>query len=403
VAITGLRHTANFVAEAREGDWRKGILLLYPSATAKNPLTAITSMLGSQATVDPEYNWWERSFQTQRMALSANVTLAGTTLTVASGARQLKAGHVLTIEQTGEIVFVTADPATDTAISVTRAFAGTAAATVTFNGAGVNPNVRVIGSAYEEGSTAPTGINYDPTKKYNYTQIFRNTLEMTRTASKTRLRTGDQVKEAKRECLELHSTEMEKAFIWGGRSETTFNGKPLRTTGGIVSNIPVANVQAASATTDMEDLESYMERIFRFGSSEKIAFCGNRALLIINQIVRKNSTYNIQSGIKEYGMAVSRLTCPFGELVMFTHALFNQLSGGTTGGTAYNGWESNLLVLDQTNLKYRYITDTTYEKKLEANGMDGMKSGYLTESGLEIHHPDTHFLITGLTAAAVDA
>jgi len=62
-----------------------------------------------------------------------------------------------------------------------------------------------------------------------------------------------------------------------------------------------------------------------------------------------------------------------------------------------------MLVLDQTNLKYRYITDTTYEKKLEANGMDGMKSGYLTEAGLEIHHPTTHFLVTGLTAAAVDA
>ena len=63
----------------------------------------------------------------------------------------------------------------------------------------------------------PTGVNYDPTKKYNYTQIFRNTLEMTRTASKTRLRTGDQVKEAKRECLELHSIEMEKGFIWGAK------------------------------------------------------------------------------------------------------------------------------------------------------------------------------------------
>lgn len=403
MAITGLRHTENFVAEAREGDWRKGILLLYPSATAKNPLTAITSMLGSQSTVDPEFNWWERSFQNQRMALAANVTLGGTTLTVVSGARQLKAGHVLTIEETGEIVFVTADPATDTEVSVIRAFAGSAAATVTFNGAGVNPNVRVIGSAYEEGSTAPTGINYDPVKKFNYTQIFRNTLEMTRTASKTRLRTGDQVKEAKRECLELHSTEMEKAFIWGGRSETTFNGKPLRTTGGIVSYLPNSNVQAVGATTDLEDLEGYMERIFRFGSSEKIGFCGNRALLVINQIVRKNSTFNIQSGIKEYGMNVTRLTSPFGELVLFTHTLFNQLSGGVTGGTGYNGWDSNVLILDQTNLKYRYITDTTYEKKLEANGMDGMKSGYLTECGLEIHHPDTHFLLTGFTAAAVDA
>lgn len=407
MAITGLRTTANFIVDQRPRNWRETILLLYPSATAKNPLTAITSLLRSEPTSDPEFNWWEKSLSAQRLALAANVGVSDTTLTVAAspngGARQFKAGHILQIEQTGEVVFVTTDPSTDTTVTVQRAFAGTTAAAVNITAAGVNPHVRVIGSAYEEGSTAPTGVNYNPVKRFNYTQIFRNTLEMTRTASKTKLRTGDQIKEARRECLELHTIEMEKAFIWGRRSETTFNGKPLRTTGGIVESIPASNIQAAGASTDMQTLESWMERIFRFGSNEKIAFCGNRALLVINQIIRKNSSFNIQTGIKEYGMDVSRLICPFGTLVIWTHPLFNQLGGGVTSGVAYSGWANNLLVVDQTNLKYRYITDTTYEKDLTSNGMDGIKSGYLTECGLEIHHPETHFLITGFTAAAVDA
>ena len=47
-----------------------------------------------------------------------------------------------------------------------------------FTGAGVNPNLLCIGSAFEEGSLAPTGVNYDPTERYNYTQIFRRTLEI---------------------------------------------------------------------------------------------------------------------------------------------------------------------------------------------------------------------------------
>jgi hypothetical protein len=403
MAITGLRTTDNFVAEQRPKNWRETILLNYPNATAKSPMTAITSMLPSEATTDPEFNWWEKDFTSQRMTLAANLGLTDTTVNVVSGARQVKAGHVLLVEHTNEYLFVTADANSDTSISVLRAFAGSTAASVTHNGAGVNPNIRIVGSAYEEGSTAPTGINYNPVKRYNYTQIFRNTLEMTRTASKTKLRTGDQVKEARRECMELHSVEMEKAFIWGRRSETVFNGKPLRTTDGIVRFIPASNVQAAGATTNLEQLEGWMERIFRYGSSEKIAFCGNRALLVLNQIVRKNSAFNIQTGIKEYGMNVTRFICPFGELVIFTHMLFNQLGGGTNNSVAYNGWESNLLVVDQTNLKYRYITDTTYEKDLTANGQDGLKSGYLTEAGLEVHHPNSHFLITGLTAAAADS
>lgn len=401
--IQGLRDSNQFVTDARPKNYRELILRLYPNGSA--PLTALTNAMGSESTDDPEYAWWEKALPAQRLALSAAITNVATAIAVASGAFNFRAGHVLRMENSNELVLVTADPTVDTGLTVSRGFAGTTAVAVDPAVAGTNPNFHAVGNVNEEGSMPPTGVNYDPTKKYNYTQIFRNTLEMTRTASKTRLRTGDQVKEAKRECLELHSIEMEKGFIWGQRVETTKNGKPMRMTGGIISFIAAGNiVDQAGAACDMVTFEGFMKNMFAYGSSEKMGFTGNTALLTIQQIIRKNSVYNIQTGIKEYGMNVSRLTCPFGDLVIKTHPLFNQMTGGSTGGTPYRSMDSSLLVLDMAELKYRYFSgdDTRYEKDLQPNGMDGMESGYLTECGLEVHHPLTHFFLKGLTLAGKD-
>lgn len=401
--IQGLRDSNQFVADARPKNYRELILRLYPNGMA--PLTALTNAMSSDSTDDPEYAWWEKALPSQRLALSAAATAVATTLTVAAGAFNFREGHVLRMEKSEELVLVTTDPTADTTLTVSRQFAGTTAQAIDPAVAGTNPYFHAVGNVNEEGSMPPSGVNYDPTKKYNYTQIFRNTLEMTRTASKTRLRTGDQVKEAKRECLELHSIEMEKGFIWGKRVETTKNGKPMRMTGGIVSFIDPGNVvDLAGAACDMMTLEAHMKAIFQYGSSEKVGFTGNTALLVVNQIIRKNSSFNIQTGIKEYGMNVSRLVCPFGELVLKTHPLFNQMPGGTAGGTAYRSMDSNILVLDMKEIKYRYFSgdDTRYEKKLEPNGMDGMQSGYLTECGLEIHHPLTHYYLKGLTTPGKD-
>ena len=98
--------------------------------------------------------------------------------------------------------------------------------------------VLIVGNINAEGASIPDAISYDPVKYNNYTQIFRTPLEITRTARKTRLRTGDPYKEMKREALELHSIELEKAFFFGVSSENTgSNGKPERTTQGCIDFI----------------------------------------------------------------------------------------------------------------------------------------------------------------------
>ena len=407
MAIQGLRDTSNFVTDQRPKNWREGIMLLYPNGTF--PLFALSSLMKSAGSDDPEYAWWEKEMSDRRLALTTTITTSTTVFAFsAGGAKAFKEGDLFFIEESSEIIHVSADPSSDTGLQVERGFAGSTATALTVGGAGVNPNIVHIGSAYEEGSLAPTGIGYDPTKKYNYTQIFRDSLEATRTAMKTRLRTGDAIKEAKRECLEYHSAGIEKGFWFNKRNEAIKNGKPIRTTGGVLSQIPAANILEPAAPAnglEMDELEIMMTSIFNKGSSEKMVFAGNLFMLGIQQAIRKNTAYQFVTGEKEYGMNVSRLVSPFGELVLKTHPLFNQMPGGSSGGSPYYGVNSWGFCLDMANIRYRYLNgdDTRYEKDLQQNGMDGMKSGYLTEAGLQLEHADTHFVIKNVVKGKADA
>lgn len=413
MSIQGLRHTGNFAANERPENWREGLLMLYPNSAeaAKAPLTALTSRMKSRSVTDPIYHWWEKELDDRRLKLTVDLTTTNTDLTVDTAyksAMTVKEGDVLMAEQTGEVMWVVQNPAIPGELKVQRGMGASGVGVVlNHDGAGINPMLLVIGSAYEEGSMAPIGINFDPTEQSNYTQIFRQTLEMTRTASKTRLRTTDQVKEAKRETLELTGVDMERAFWFGKKHVTTKNGKPARMTAGVrdqINSIAPGNIKNWAVPITMDLLEAEFINLFATGSSEKVMFGGNRALLTIGQVIRKNATWNIESGLKEFGMKVTRITSPFGELVFFAHPLFTQSGGGTTGGSPYYGLSASAAILDMSQLGYVHLEgdDLRYEPDLASNGLDGMKSGYIAECGIELHHAKTHFWWNNMISAAKD-
>jgi len=401
MSIQGLRDSNNFGTDMRPKNWREGILLLNPNG--QSPLIGLSSQMATRSVNDPEFNWWEKSLDDQRVAGDASITSSDTTISVSKDALTLKEGHLLWVKETGEIMMVSSDPSSDTSISVVRGFSGTSAQSFDPTTNSTDPNYYVIGTAHEEGSGAPTGINFDPVKKYNFTQIFRNTLEMTNTAARTRLRTTDAVREAKREALQFHGIEMEKAFWIGQRWEGSKNGKPIRTTRGVINWIPSSRTNDFNGNdVDLETLEGELLKIFEYGSSEKMAWCGNRALLTIQQIARKNSSLELVQNQREFGMNISRLISPFGELVLKTHPLFNQLGGDGTNYFGLNDW---MVVLDMAEMKFVHLEgrDTKFEREVQDNGQDALKSGYITEAGIELHHPDTHYFIKGLRSAAQDA
>lgn len=415
MAIAGLIGTGDFTGGVAGGgerplNWRQGILMRYPNGHA--PLVGLTSAMKKKVTDDPNFNWWERELSNIRLTLSADITAVQTTIAVAAdpfgfgAALQLKAGHVLRVEDSEELLLVTADPSVETSFTCQRGFAGSTPAIVDYDGVGKNPNLMIVGSIFEEGADTPQSVRYRPSKEDNYTQIFRNSLKATRTAMKTRLRTVDEVQDAKKQALLYHSIEMEYGFIFGLKYEGTGPaGEPRRMTGGVISFIPGANVlDQAGADMDLETFEDTMMEAFRFGSQEKIAFCGNRSMLAMQRIVRLNASLEITPTIKEFGMDVRRIFTPFGTLVMKTHPLFNQIQSGTTGGTAYNALDTWMLILDMANISYRNLrdSDTQYLPDRQSNGLDALTSEYLTEAGLEVNHGKTHYLIQGLRGGKAD-
>jgi len=419
----GMRGTGDWATNQRPENWRETILYLYPNGSA--PLTAILSMMGDEKTDDPVFHWWTKTLPSQAGAISDVYTDSSCTAALAS-AQSTASGTVLYIKVTVSVAThfrvghqVLLRDASDYAVDTNALVVSKADLDATYTSIGVKlletdgltasshdlsdaDRMLVIGNANAEGANMPDALSYDPVEWSNYTQIWRTALSITRTARQTRLRTGDAYREAKRECLELHSIEMEKSLLWGYKyAGTGDNGKPRRTTMGLIralqygsdgtSNVGISDDYSLNSTysgdtwlqTGKDWLDYYLEQIFRYGRPEKLCFCGSGAMLGINQLAETYGTIQLQPRAKAYGIAVMEWITPFGIINLKTHPLFSF--------EATN--RNSMVIFEPQDLKYRFIQDTVFmsEKSDQQNTgwtrRDGTDEEYLTEAGLEYHHP----------------
>lgn len=403
VAFLGMRASSDFTVEGqRPKNWRETILRLYPNGKA--PLTALLALAKSEKTDDPEFNWFCKelpsqagpvlgvySTDTMGTALAAGKQTVGTVLYVKmneADVRQFLPHHTVLLRGESAPELDTFCIIEDTKKSGANSYVKVKLlqdTEATFASA-VIKRILVVGSANEEGAIIGQAVAYDPFKVHNYTQIFRNPLEITRTAKETKLRTGSAYNEAKREALELHSIEMEKAFIFGVPSENNgANGKPQRTTGGIIWAIKnhggtVAKYSGTWKSDGLDWLEEQLMTIFRYGETDKLGFVGDAALLAINRLAREKGTWQYTTSTKSFGINIGELITPFGQLTLKTHPLFSYEPSN----------RHSLLLFEPKNIRYRYITDTKFfsdDEKHGHNRYDGLKEEYLTEAGLEFHFP----------------
>lgn len=413
----GMRGSGDFtVTGQRPKNWREMILYLYPNGSA--PLTAILSKMASEKVDDPEFNWYTKTLSTQAGTITGVYTnsglssaytgsgAAGDTLYVKmseADAKEFRVGHQVLLRKSDAV-------SVDKNAKVTARTLAGASSYLTIllleadntTGDDITDATRclVIGNINAEGAGMPDAISYDPVKISNLTQIFRTPLDITRTAKRTRLRTGDAYKEAKREALEYHSIEMEKAFLWGIMTERTgANGKPERTTAGLIPTIKtyapnnVVDFRTWSTANHSGDdwiengagedfIDTQLEVLFRYGNRQKLALCGSGALLGINKLVKSRSDFTFTSETKDYGIQVVSWKTPFGEINLMTHPLFSFESSN----------RNSMVIFEPANLKFRYIDDTTFyadgeKQNTGPNRVDGTKEEFLTEAGLEFHHP----------------
>lgn len=411
----GMRGTGNWVADQRPMNWREQILYLYPNGSA--PLTAILSMMGSESVDDPQFHWWTQEQSAVGGAVTGVFTLPDLSAAYAGGgvagdviyvrvttvlANRIRDGHQILLRDAS-------DYRVDVVGKVTEVVRGTLVSVLAVKLLEDDDNsadhdlqdcdtFKIVGNINPEGGEMPDAIALNPTKVYNLTQIFRTPLSMTRTALKTKLRTPEQRQKAKAEALEMHSWEMELAFLWGIRTENIGdNGKPERTTMGAINfirqyaaancddytlNPTYAGLAWATAAGGGAWLENILEQIFRYGANEKLVLCGSGFLLGLNRLASVLGNIQLQVGQKSYGMEIMDWITPFGTVKMKTHPLFS-----------YDATTRNMgVLLEPKELTYRYIDDTTFygesNQKTHSEGygqrrVDGINEEFLTECGLE--------------------
>jgi hypothetical protein len=391
MAIAGMRGTGNWTTDERPKNFREMILWRSPNGQA--PLTALLSKMKSESTNDPEFAWYEEELNALRLTVNytTGYSTTDTSVVVTSNvtdAQDCVAGDVFLVEKTlvttydNEVLVVSSVTDANTIVFV-RGQAGSSAAPLANA-----TKLTKIGNTYSEGSGAPDASTRNPTKFYNYCQIFKTTYDITNTAKNTRTRTGDPLKNDKKRKMFDHSVAMEMAFLFGKRYETTgANGKPLRFSGGLLwflSQYASSMITVFSTTPTETTFTDAVYKVFDYDSGagdERIVFAGNGFLNSLNKLASTQSRtrVNFDGIVDVYGMKLQRWVLPQGTIYVKSHPLFN----------THTKFTNDALIIDPSALKFRYMRDTNFKDNIQSPDADEQKGQWLTEAGLELEHAKT--------------
>lgn len=396
----GLLSSANAPANLNEVSFASGITRLMPNGTA--PLFALTSLLKDENCVAIEHGYYTKTMTFPSLAINNGVGYAAgdTTFTV-DAYEDVVPGDLLLNERTNEVMLVNTTPS-GTSITVTRAVGTTAAAAINDN-----DNLRTIGNAFEEGSVRPSAVAILAVRYVNYTQIFRNSWAVTKTAAALPQIAGDgYVGESKRDCAAFHAMAMEKALFFGEKFMGTKNSQPFHTMEGLIPRIRTAaagNVTTLGATTNWTQFEAALDVTLQTvsdpkGSNIRTAFVGGTARRVIHNIARLNSSYQVTSAETSWGMQLDTIKTPRGTFELIEHPLFNAYG-------ATSAWARMMVVADLNSFALAYLrktSDASYnEKGAEVeNGIDAQGGALTTEVTNVITNPAAFGVIYNFTAAA---
>jgi hypothetical protein len=365
---------APFLGMRGTGDWPTDFVptsfaeyMLFEQPNGSSPLFAMTSQFKQETTDSYKHTWAKKTTPTQAGTADVYIDAGlGTAYVYAThAALHGAAGKVVYVKVTealskefnvnatvilrdsdqedvdvGGIVVDTYQNGASSWVSVRLQEAdGGSGTPATYNLSTVDRILR-IGNAQPDGSVPPESIAYDADTYYNYVQNFRNTLDQTLEDKAEYHRFGDAYVEAKRETAELHSIDIEKSAFWGRRyAGTGDNGQPLRTTEGCIEMVGreesgnVVNFRTNTGTdyagktwkqAGGKFLNTYITQLFRYMSStDCLAFCGDGALLGIQELAETYGQVNLTTKDVSYGLNITQWRVPAGVVNLKTHPLFS--------------------------------------------------------------------------------
>jgi len=403
---TGIFTTNNLTQDLAAKSFAGMITRLMPNGQA--PLFGMTSMLSSDTAVQTEHGFFTKTMLFPQFQVSAaGQTTTDTTFTVVSTA-QLLPGQIHRIDSTGENVIINS-VVSPTSVTVTRGV-GTVVGTII----AANIFAYQVGNAFEESSLRPNSLIINPVRITNYTQIFRNTWAISDTVRATQMIAGDtNVAESRQDCAAFHAADIEKALIWGQKSQGTRNGQAFRTADGlinIIGNISyypaymgAVNVTTMAATTNYTQLEAALDPVFNQTtdpkvSNERVLFVGGAAKRVLTAIGRLNGIYQMVDGQTSWGLQFTTIKTSRGTFRVIEHPLFNSNAS----------WQKMAVAVDLSTFNVAYLGDRKTQNKefnqdgseANDNGIDAVGGTLTTELTTVVKNPPANAVLYGLTAGA---
>ena len=291
--------------------------------------------------------------------------------------------------------------------------------------ADVDVSFQVIGTAFGEGTNAPDSFGYDMDDAYGFTQIFKTSAYMSNTAMATALRgyssEWDRIWSMK---LREHKVDIERAFLFNNKG----NVDGVQYTDGIIGHI-IKNSDTW-VTADATDLayaknKSYarvvdidptntanttseasydrflkdFEIIFapeRGGADQKFCMASLPVITYFNQMKNGFMSSSANSSMR-YNLDFSQVEGGLGHKVMKIETVHGSLA--IVKNPLMKGVAKSMMVgIDLDNVKYRPLVgngvnrDTYIDTNVQTAGEDSRKDLILTEAGLEVCMPESHFL-----------
>lgn len=402
----GIFNTSGLTQDLAKKSFAGLITRLAPNG--QSPLFAMTSMIESETAVQIEHGFFTKTMLFPELTLGAAVADATTQTFTVTSTSNILPGMIMRVDSTGENVII------DSVLSATSVRVSRGVGNV--SAAAIDNSVKLyqVGNAFEESSLRPNALIINPVRITNLTQIFRNTWAISDTIRQTMMIAGDtNVAETRQDCAAFHAADIEKALLFGQKSQGTRNGQPFRTMDGLISIVgntsyyppayPTANINTAGSTTNYTQLEGFLDPCFNQTTDPKVAnervlFVGAQARRVLNNIGRLNGTYYMVDGQTNWGLQFSTFKTTRGTFRVIEHPLLNSNSS----------WSKMAIAVDLSTFKLAYLGDRkTQNKEFNAdsdandNGIDAVGGTLTTELTCVVKNPPANSIIYNLTAAAV--
>lgn len=383
----GLKSITSVATQKRDVGLK--VALLDPAAA---PLVLLTQMgtdprriadvakakLAKKETVDPKFEWIEDVLTPQEDAINcaAGYTAAETSIAVDNGEYFPTYCYVY-VKRTGEIMYVSTGGSSP--LTVTRGALSTTAAALQDN-----DELIMLPASLEEGSTPPTARTTLKSIAYNYAELIRTPVSMSKTMQNTAMLAEERDWDYQKSKAGIeHSKTIERKFLFSSRSVSDTGTLRKWTMNGLTSMITSNVVDAGGTMTSKEFDRLVCEPAFSNGrgSSYRILLASDRLNSVISDWGNQKLRTNI--GDKSLGMVVNEYVSPHGVVYVIPHHLL----GGSQGVCG--------ILLDPEKAKYRYLQnmDTTWLEDVIKDGRSGKISEYECQVGLEYRNQETAVLL----------